>query len=815
MKMHHSTRHGNQLKRVVHLAVPALLLCAPPVLQAATNWVAGAAYGRNYQALATAASISSRASTNGSLIVGHGATTNLTLTHHITGYIIVTNEAPNFTVKATGATVEGNLGAVFGAQNATNLVITGGRFIGTEGADGTLPPIPGQPSQSNSTTAATGGILFNSVATIDGSEFSGTNATDGLYMELTALTVSNGTFRGGSSGTGLVARNRSAVTIHSGSFTGGAGNTAFYLQNSDATVYGGTFSGNTGGTNLVAGDGLFSKLTEATTNHVALHGGDFSSLAFYNADGAVQHFLAGTNLVVRNGIIQDGGLVLVDNQNDTALRNLSIQGGGVMSFGTSAYSLVDGGVLSFGIDEATNGSLVAGSAYLHTNATIKVTASGLPSGENNITLLSTDSGLFMVGATTNIATGTDFSSNNVEVAVAGRSRLKAIFVDNDRDLRFQFTTKTLKEHWNATGVFGDFTDELETIGNPTMMGIIDSYDNPETSKTLTEQTYFGSMNTFLVSMQGLQAAVGQSVTRGAEFREQLKLHPKGAKGPPEINNKLRGWAKYYGQFLSHDADGLNAEYDATLHGGVVGYDKSFGSLLLGMSGGAGNYRITSGSDAEENIRAYHGSVYGTYGTERAYFDGGIAYGFNQVESCTDVPFVLDSEFDAQILSAYFGAGYDLVDTKGGTVFTPEASIQYTQYKQDAYSETSTTAVPRNIDAFDTDSLRSSLGLNVSMLNTTAFETFGFKLDGRFHWMHEFNPEPGNISFGLEGGSGGSGYQLAAPLLDEETFRAGFGFSFFNTLRQKPKNVLLRLDFDELFGSGFNSHNLSAKVIYAF
>ena len=171
------------------------------------------------------------------------------------------------------------------------------------------------------------------------------------------------------------------------------------------------------------------------------------------------------------------------------------------------------------------------------------------------------------------------------------------------------------------------------------------------------------------------------------------------------------------------------------------------------------------------------------------------------------------EFDAQVLSAYFGGGYDLIDTDGGTVFTPEASIQYSTYKQDAYSETSTTAVPRNIDAFDADSLRSSLGLNVSTLNTTALKTFGFKLDGRAHWRHEFNPDPGDLTFRLEGG--GNDYQFAAPLLDEEIFRVGFGFSFFNTLRQKPKNVLLRLDFDELFGDGFNSHNLSAKVIYAF
>ena len=276
---------------------------------------------------------------------------------------------------------------------------------------------------------------------------------------------------------------------------------------------------------------------------------------------------------------------------------------------------------------------------------------------------------------------------------------------------------------------------------------------------------------------------------------------------------MRGWAKFYGQFYAHDAEGLNPGYDATLHGGGVGIDKSLGNLLLGISGGSGQYTTTIGDNGEENITAYNGALYGTYGADRTFFDAGIAYGFNEVETRTSEPFVLMGEFDAQVISAYFGGGYDLIDTDGGTVFTPEASIQYSMYEQDAYSESSDNAVPRNIEAFDADSLRSSLGLNVSMLNTTTFETFGFKLDGRFHWLHEFNPEPGTVGFNLEGGN--TDYQLTAPLLDEEIFRVGFGFSFFNTLRQKPKNVLLRLDFDELFGDGFNSHNLSAKVIYAF
>ena len=806
MKMD-STRVGRDRQKAKHLAVLAFFLCALSS-QAATNWVDGLAYGTTDWS--TARSIFSQASTNGSLIVGHESTTNLTLAHAITGFVFITNKVDGFKVDAAGATLTTSEDYVFTAINATNLVIEGGRFIGAVGTGGG-PPIPGRSNPTTSTSAALGGLLLSSTATINGAEFAGIEHTDGLAMDRSALTISNSTFRGGDTGAGLVARNNSTLTIHSGIFTGGTGNTALYLQDSDATIHDGTFTGNIGGTSIIAGDGLFSMLTGATTNQVNLYGGTFSSLAFYGIDGSVQHFLAGTNLTVQNGIIQDGGTVIVDDQSGGALTDIWIESG-TMDF-NHAFSMPNEGTLGFGINEITNSFLTAETAYFHTNSTIEVNASaaGFTSGTTNVVLLSTSGGIFMGDALTNrVATSADFTDDNVTATVSGRTKLEDIFVDSGQFLRFHFTTLSLGDYWNVDGQMGMLANELEDINNPAMMATIDAIDDPDLSQAITETTYFTTFNTFQTAMQGLQAAVGQSVSRGAEFREQLKLVPPGAKGP-ERRNDLRGWAKFYGQFYAHDAEGLNQEYDTTLHGGVVGIDHSLGNLLVGISGGSGRYSTTRGSDGEENTTAYHGALYATYGTDRAFFDAGVAYGFNEVETRTTSPFILNGEFDAQIISGYFGGGYDLIDTQGGTVFTPEASIQYSTYKQDAYSETSDTAVPRNIDAFDADSLRSSLGINVSMLNTTALETVGFKLDGRAHWLHEFNPEPGNMTFSLEGGD----YQLAAPLLDEELFRVGFGFSFFNTLRQKPKNVLLRLDFDELFGDGFNSHNLSAKVIYAF
>ena len=862
----------------MHWIVPALFLCSAPFSQAATNWVSGTAYGTDYSALATAGSIDSVASADGSLIIGYESTTNLNLSHDISGFVMITNQAAGFKMDAAGATLTSAQGAVFTAINSTNLVINGGKFVGVAGTAGN-PPIPMQ---------AVGGGITESTVTISGSEFSGINGTAGFVAERSDLTLTNDvTVRGGDYGIGLIAADHSTATIHSGSFTGGVGTTAFWLKDSDATVYDGTFAGNIDGDILVAGTGLFSELTGATTNHVALHGGTFSSLAFYSTNGAVQHFLAGTNLVVENGIIQNGGTVVVDNQANTALQQIILQDGtmqfgrdftlgsngvftllnGTMSFPSNTFNLADGGrfildgqdsaanfnilniapnaTMNIGvasvmandfyadsfstnmlaITDSTNGLISTQTAWFDTNSVLVVNAAaaGMSSIEtNDYGLISANTNQLFAGASTNSAATADDLKDNVtvETTTSDRTRFIDLFfdtVDGKTIVKFQFTAMPLKEYWDLTNgtsavVTEEFADELDQLAGRDMLALIDGINDPSLSLTATEQAYFTTYNTFQTVLNGIQAAVGQSASRGAEYREQLNLRPSGARGP-HPKNDLRGWAKYYGQRYSHDAVELIPEYETSLDGGVIGVDKSLGGLLVGLAGGYGRYSTTSGSDGEENITAYHGALYGTLGLDTAYIDAGVGYGFNQVENRTSSPFVLNGEFDAQILSAYLGGGIDLVDATEGMVFTPEASIQYSMYEQDAYTETSDVAVPRAIDAFDADSLRGSVGLNVSVQDSMKMETFSFKYDVRFHWIREFNPDPGNMDFSLEGGS--DGYQLAYPMLDEDVYRAGIGVAFFNTLRNQPKNVLFRLDFDELFGDGFNSHNLSAKVIYAF
>jgi hypothetical protein len=919
-------------KKVVPAVALTFFLCLTLPSFAITNSVTGTAYGTDYATLTTATSISTISNGIGSLTIGYSETTNISFNHEVSGFIDVTNNFDQFTINGGTSSITNHEFAVLFVSGGSNLHLNGGSYIGTARDVGfVLPPIPGQPTQTNLIpTASAGGIInqtenvivnganfsgsalkasngnvigFNGLGIIDSSITFTTNGTanstlrggnasaaspsssieafstggDGLYGIRSDIVISNGTFRGGNSGAvsalggnsatsmagnGITAVSTSDVVIVDGTFSGGIagsatsgsgstlsqGGAGLELQDrSSAAIHGGTFSGNSGapavrmrdsdittfGGNFSAG-GLYSESTGGT-NQLDLLGGSFNRIQLFNATNGLQLLTINSNLVVSGFTTQDGGTVVIDNQSNVGLQRISLDSGimtlsndyalgssGIINFKTGildvdgSITMGSGSAINVDVIENKVGMITADKAYFETNSSLSVDASlaGFSAGTNEITLVSTTGGIFVFdsGVSTNTASPTNFAQYvNLDTSVTGRTAQAEIQIQGNNDLVYRFFTQSLREYWNVDSQFGDLADELDEINNTVMMATIDSMA-PEDSKAAVAETYFSTLNTMQTSLQGLNAALGQTISRGTEFRESLKL-PTGANGPEESEDDWRFWAKYYGQFYTHDSTKDTAAYDSTLHGGVLGMDKCFGNLLIGLSGGAGNYHIDSDNDSEQDLNAGHGALYTTLGKELSYLDAGIAYGYSKVESETGGPFVLDGEFDTHLISGYIGGGIGFEFPNIGTIITPEVSAQYSSYRQDAYEETSTTAVPRSFDEFDADSLRSSLGLNIAMLNTKALETFGFKIEGRFHWLREFNAEPGDLSFQLEGGA--NNYQIAYPALDEDIFRAGVGFTFFNTTRTSPKNVMLRVDFDELFGENFNSHNLSAKAIYAF
>lgn len=670
---------------------------------------------------------------------------------------------------------------------------------------------------------------------------------DAIAASNSTLTIHSGTFTPGTGGTAngietsggaaLYAYGGSSVTNHGGTFNGTGDLPAVIIEDSDLTTFGGTYGG----------AGLLSLTTGTETNQIDLLGGTFNELSFINLSNGVQQvsvsnisifseasFIGGTTEVenydessLQSVVILDadvtfkqdfsltGNLFLFSTNSSANFTTLSVANGASVNAGTGSItasgdiSLASGSTLNLAVLTNGAGNITAPNVTFETNSTLSVDAS----------LAGFSSGVQTTEVITASITGFDTNAMNAEIIVSVNtnvdSRTSADFSQTGSGLAIIFSTASFADFWGATnGQFGALAVELEALATPEMNIIINNLGS-EKSAALVEETYFTTMNTFQVAKQGLDAAVGLALSRGTEFRDQILL-PKD-KGPlgPSLNpqNDWRFWMKYYGNFYSRGEDGLNPEYDAIMHGGVLGMDKSFGKLLVGLAGGAGRYSIDTDSNAEQNMNAFQGALYSTVGFGHSYIDAGLAYGYNDVESTTADPFSLKGEFDTHLLSAHLGGGFGFDLEKIGTVLTPEASIRYTAYEQDGYTETGANAVPRTFDSFDSDSLVGTLGLNAAMMNENALEHFAFKIEGRAHWMREFNPEPGELNYQLVGGV--NDYTIIYPFLDEDTIRLGVGFTFFNTKERALKNVLLRLDFDELFGEDFNSHNLSAKVIYAF
>lgn len=714
-------------------------------------------------------------------------------------------------------------------------------------------------------------ILYSSSSTISNGTFSGGNGgsatgTVGFNIEANGghgLLTSNSTiniygatlsggeagsriFKGSSlkglAGTGLTALDGSIISATNTTFSSGTNAPAAALRNADFYVVDSFFNDG----------GIYSETSAHATNHLSLINSEAHSLTLINAASGIQ-FITADSMAASSSIIQTGGTVRIDNLDTDGFNSISITQGAmqlnndVIQSEEGIYTLHDinsslqfknltaNGTLdpNLGKFEASGSILLnetgqinlliqtnshslieANSMIFETDSTVRVLANtaGFSAGLTLIPVIETANGIYVRtrNGTFEATPSIFLAAVNLETNVVGRTQLSSLSFFNNK-LSFIFNTQGLKEYWgNPDGDLGNLADELDELAPPNMMAIIDNM-SADQSKATVDSTYFTPMSTFKVSMQGLHAALGQSLSRGSEFRETLQL-PPGANGPQTEQQKWHAWGKYYAQFYNHTQSSESAAYTSEIHGGALGADKIFGNLLIGLSGGIGNYHTENDNNVESTIQAAHGTLYTTIGKERAYFDAGLAVSMNQIETST-APFELNGKSDSSLISGYFGGGYDFKIDKKAIILTPEASATYTFYHQDAFTESSSIAVPRSFEAFDATSLRTSLGLNVAWLNTRATKNFNFKFETRAHWLHEFNPNPDPINFQLEDGT--SDYSLTHALLDENALRFGVGLTFFNSRKKSTDHIMLRLNFDEMISEEAYSHNLSVKAIFAF
>lgn len=279
-------------------------------------------------------------------------------------------------------------------------------------------------------------------------------------------------------------------------------------------------------------------------------------------------------------------------------------------------------------------------------------------------------------------------------------------------------------------------------------------------------------------------------------------------GAPASSNsyqQLHGWMQGLGSWASKSEDGAYYGYDASTYGTVVGFDLLVNEhVLFGVAGGYSASDVDKDNGATGDADSQYGAVYTSVAGEEWFFDAGVIYGHSSIDQDLGDVFDTTASYDAQNMAVRFGVGHKMVGQY--LIVTPQVGVLANYYNQDAYTEKSTNAYPRDVEGFDTLYIQSSVGGNVEMYTSLGDLTFRSEL--RAHWLHEFNADESDVNYTVANNPQQLSMTMQAP--ETDIFRVGAG-----VILQLSEYLEFRMDANAGGSSGYNQYDLSGTLRYQF
>ncbi len=648
-------------------------------------------------------------------------------------------------VRVSGGTLNINGGTFTGGREgkANKISETGNLGILVSDADLTV-------TENTTNTLINGNVAIQNNTTKSATFTSGT-LTEDLYFE----------------GTGTTTLKISTNFIVQGSYNQSAGTVNFDLSNeqegtalSEVNVNNGTLA--------------FSGEKVVTAEEASYLLGDEANVSF--SDGI--YLSEGSSMNIGYGSVNSSGgtIELADYSSVGLLVSTSFDTNGVASYG---------------------GGSLAGDVVI-TNSTAKFSASGIAARPND---------------TIQITTGSFSAGTNSIADVA--------------DVEFGFLTETTLSDSSgllATVSYSSLSNSLTDM-DATYLGYYDTMIQTnlteeqffQLNKGGAEQIRYGisqipdvSESSFKVSQQ----VNDQIAARGTEYRSmngfastkpKFNNTPAGVAGPEKSLDEektMQGWIRAYGATGNRDADGNFDEYDSSSWGTVIGVDKNFGNLLVGLAGGYSDASLDGSYRAD--VKTYHGSLYSTFGGEAFFVDLALTYGIAETEEKSSAGI---GKFDSDLYSAYIGAGYAF-DLGQKISLTPVGSLLASYYDQEEYDRSG--IFSGTIQDYDTTSLLGTLGVNLATQHQIDWLNRGIAYipEVRLHYIREFNSDPDDVTFV----AGGIATPFAVRPRDENLFRVGFGLDMWSWRYQNAK---FEIDYDGLFSDKYYEHVVSGKATWRF
>ena len=277
------------------------------------------------------------------------------------------------------------------------------------------------------------------------------------------------------------------------------------------------------------------------------------------------------------------------------------------------------------------------------------------------------------------------------------------------------------------------------------------------------------------------------------------------------------WGRAYVADLDQESTDGFAGYDASVRGGVLGVDRRFDHSVVGLAGGMSQTRVTGADGHSGEADSLHSTVYASYFTDRVYLNAHISFASSDVETDGVSSFGYRSEYDANSLSFFVGAGVGYKGFNDAVMITPEVSLLSSKYSRDGYTSSSSMSQSLGFedmvfDSYDQRSYQSELGVAISSMKLIENPRLqmAFQPEFRVHWVHEFEPNPDAEGYQFTGSTQTLHTQLQSR--EENLIRFGGGVRCWNWNSQTTE---FGLNLDHLKGDAYTEWMFSGHFIHRF
>tara|TARA_Y100001954_G_scaffold137204_1_gene146275 strand:+ start:1977 stop:4697 length:2721 start_codon:yes stop_codon:yes gene_type:complete len=224
------------------------------------------------------------------------------------------------------------------------------------------------------------------------------------------------------------------------------------------------------------------------------------------------------------------------------------------------------------------------------------------------------------------------------------------------------------------------------------------------------------------------------LSRSSEYRpNSLYLRAMGRTGSMDTHGGYDGYS-----------------YDSMIFSG--GYDRMLGdNFLAGISAGyaetEADYKDVG--DSGSTLESYTLGMYGSWFEDGWYVDGILAGAYNEYDinrQLSAMGTTAKSSPSGYSLSAKTEAGYRF--DMGGYGLTPIASLEYTRFHQDGYTESGAGVANLIIDDMDSNFLESGIGGKFD--RTWVTDSFHIIPEVSLMWMHEWLNQSRDVTYSMTG-----------------------------------------------------------------